>query len=951
MAKRRRRHIRPPKNMVGKEGARVPVKPDYSKYKAARAGAKPILPAQKQDEPTKIITPKPTVTEKPKPAETKVPEPLLQYDLAEPGDAFVTTMELMLDRLKSEQPGSLFYAATQVTSGGTRIPLSVEFLKLPEGLPADAKNQLNRGYVEYLNSTTCTPRTNIVRTYGMGKWSDDIRFTLNEAIDGPTLEDLVEEQDQAGFTIHPEVVSFIVDRVARALSVLTSRDEVSTKQSAHGALRADQILLSNQGVIKLGGVGKFLLDDDLYARDKIFDLNGDMRDVGRMFYWSLLNHTPIEYQQKFKKIPAPHLALPQIDEALSSLVLDLFKKKKPGPLDYYKKLERDYLYARGFGIDNRSFSVFLEIHDEYIVRGRSKTFCARQEFYNQFVLAVFKDIKSKDPTCNESKAKATAALNDYLDAIIKLKRVDNLAAQVAQSLSNSGKLELVNDLESAGSGGFGAVIEEFDRYRRALPFAVSDGCLLYIILPRAFRKGYYLHEDGLVDHNIFDNEMGEVSNLGQTCLPLRLSFVVDKELGRGGMGAVFKGTMSVGGIKTEVAIKQILPDFLKASKNALQAFNDEASLAAGIQHENVIKAYGLFKDFVTGGYFIAMDFVDGDDLENLVIYSKRAGVKMDIDVVLFIFDKMLQSIARYQKFTDIHGHEQCVVHRDIKPPNILVSMDGVPLLTDFGAAKIYEASATGEDLVDTVTKGTLDFMSPEQVAFSEVTVQADVFSLGMTTYFALTGVNPIARFLRGSQLVSPREMLKLLGELYTEKMDAIPDIRKFRKDIPDVVADIIMTAVQNKPEDRPTPGDLSRRVESEYLYAGRYGPTYDSLKAYMRMYRNYIKPGKKEELISKLNFYNRCLDVVTAQAKAGHVEEWRPSEDPVKFKKQITDFVHSIIEDPDKSRKYIAYLKKNPGDIAVDDRVFCHDTIGEIEGYARNMPYLVNEKGHFEFMK
>jgi tRNA A-37 threonylcarbamoyl transferase component Bud32 len=194
-------------------------------------------------------------------------------------------------------------------------------------------------------------------------------------------------------------------------------------------------------------------------------------------------------------------------------------------------------------------------------------------------------------------------------------------------------------------------------------------------------------------------------------------------LGQGGMSVVFKGRHNL--TQQEVALK-ILPPELAAHSQVKSRFLDEAKMLAALDHPNIVHLYNFGQD---NGYFVlAMQLVQGRTWERMIIESRRldwtASCRIAIDV--------LRALE--------YAHDRGVIHRDMKPSNVLVrARDGVATVMDFGIAKMTTSTrltATGQ------TMGTVRYMSPEQVRGQDIDLRTDIYSLGATLYESLTGETP-----------------------------------------------------------------------------------------------------------------------------------------------------------------------------------------------------------------
>lgn len=196
------------------------------------------------------------------------------------------------------------------------------------------------------------------------------------------------------------------------------------------------------------------------------------------------------------------------------------------------------------------------------------------------------------------------------------------------------------------------------------------------------------------------------------------------ELGRGGMGVVFKARQK--SLDRLVAIKIILGNQL-ASPEQLRRFAVEARAAAQVQHPHVVSIFETGR--ANGQPYLAMRYVDGVDLATLL-----AGGRLDREQAV----RLLMTIARAVEHMHAHG----IVHRDLKPSNILIDAAGQPYVTDFGLAKLI--GADGESTATGLIAGTPSYMSPEQAAgkLGRVGPATDVYALGAILYTLLTGGPP-----------------------------------------------------------------------------------------------------------------------------------------------------------------------------------------------------------------
>ena len=212
------------------------------------------------------------------------------------------------------------------------------------------------------------------------------------------------------------------------------------------------------------------------------------------------------------------------------------------------------------------------------------------------------------------------------------------------------------------------------------------------------------------------------------------------ELGRGAMGVTYRATDT--SLQRKVALKIIKTDIAERSADARERFMREARAAAALRHENIATVYQFGMRLETGQYFYAMELIEGETLDERV---RRAG-PLDARTTIGIAQQVTSALAAAEK----HG----LVHRDLKPANLmLVSPDGetrrrnkklLVKIIDFGLAKQFTLQTDPKSLTHDRFVGTPAFASPEQFEHSALDVRSDIYSLGETLWFALTGKTPFA---------------------------------------------------------------------------------------------------------------------------------------------------------------------------------------------------------------
>jgi serine/threonine protein kinase len=266
----------------------------------------------------------------------------------------------------------------------------------------------------------------------------------------------------------------------------------------------------------------------------------------------------------------------------------------------------------------------------------------------------------------------------------------------------------------------------------------------------------------------------DVGNEPDTLLPQLVEATAGEyeilgELGRGGMAAVYLATDV--SLNRKVAIKTMLPE-LTSRHDMVARFKREAQMAAGLSHPHIVQIHSV-KQTNRLVYFV-MKFIEGRGLES-IIDSHGA---LDLDMTRLI----LQQAASALSF----AHHRGVVHRDVKPANIMIDENGWAVMTDFGIAKVDD----GANLTATGTSvGTPHYMAPEQFHNQPLTAAADQYALGIVAYEMLTGKKPFDG--------------TTLAEIITKHLfNPPPDIKADRPDLPTSVSNAITKMLAKEPASR-----------------------------------------------------------------------------------------------------------------------------------------------------
>jgi len=283
------------------------------------------------------------------------------------------------------------------------------------------------------------------------------------------------------------------------------------------------------------------------------------------------------------------------------------------------------------------------------------------------------------------------------------------------------------------------------------------------------------------------------------------------ELGRGAMGVTYRATDT--SLQRKVALKIIKTDIAERSADARERFVREARAAAALRHEHIATVYQFGMRLETGQYFYAMELIEGETLDERVHRGGPLGARTTIGIA----DQVTSALAAAEK----HG----LVHRDLKPANLmLVNPDdpevmgsdqalskrskiralrksGIPVvkIIDFGLAKAFHTATDPKSLTHDRFVGTPAFASPEQFEHSALDVRSDIYSLGETLWFALTGKTPFAG--------------RTLSEIHrAQKSNALPTEQLKAAHVPHRLKSLLGSMLSFEPASRPGTGELAARL-------------------------------------------------------------------------------------------------------------------------------------------
>ncbi len=264
----------------------------------------------------------------------------------------------------------------------------------------------------------------------------------------------------------------------------------------------------------------------------------------------------------------------------------------------------------------------------------------------------------------------------------------------------------------------------------------------------------------------------------------------------GGMATVHFGRLlGVVGFAKTVAIKRLHPG-LACDPEFVSMFLDEARLAARVRHPNVVSTLDVVA--TDGELFLVMEYVQGESLRQLERRAAEQGARIPPPIVATIVVGMLYGLHAAHEATNEHGEALGIVHRDVSPQNVLVGVDGVPRVFDFGVAK---AAGRAQTTREGQLKGKLAYMSPEQLMGRTVARPTDIFAASAVLWEALVG----RRLFRGD---SEGEIIKKVLDAQVERPS------KLVSELPPQLDGLVLRGLARNPSDRfATAREMARALE------------------------------------------------------------------------------------------------------------------------------------------
>jgi serine/threonine-protein kinase len=257
-----------------------------------------------------------------------------------------------------------------------------------------------------------------------------------------------------------------------------------------------------------------------------------------------------------------------------------------------------------------------------------------------------------------------------------------------------------------------------------------------------------------------------------------------EKVAAGGMAEVYRAeSAGLEGFKKIVAIKRVLPH-LSEKKQFIGMFLDEARVSAHLSHSNCVQVFDIGVGDNT--YFIVMEYVDGSDLKGVIEYRRKHNLPFPVEEACLICVRICEGLAYAHELTDGKGESLHIVHRDMSPPNVLITRHGEVKIVDFGLAK---ANSQLERSEPGIIKGKFSYLSPEAAKGGVVDARTDIFAVGIILWELLAG----RRLFMGESDLETVRMVQAAR---------VPSIRELNRNVTPELEKVLMKALTEDPDQR-----------------------------------------------------------------------------------------------------------------------------------------------------
>jgi len=285
---------------------------------------------------------------------------------------------------------------------------------------------------------------------------------------------------------------------------------------------------------------------------------------------------------------------------------------------------------------------------------------------------------------------------------------------------------------------------------------------------------------------------------------------VIEKIASGGMAEVFRAeSAGLEGFKKTVAIKRVLPH-LSEKKQFIGMFLDEARLSAHLSHSNCVQVFDIGVGDNT--YFIVMEYVDGADLKAIIELSRKSGIPIPLELASLICVRICEGLAYAHELKDGRGRTLGIVHRDMSPPNVLITRYGEVKIVDFGLAK---ANSQLERSEPGIIKGKFSYLSPEAALGQPIDHRTDIFAVGIILW----------EMLAGRRLFQGESDLETVRQVQAAR---VPPIRQFNPTATVEVERVLAKALARDPTQRyQAARDLGQDLNTMLFHAANAVSSFD----------------------------------------------------------------------------------------------------------------------------
>ena len=313
---------------------------------------------------------------------------------------------------------------------------------------------------------------------------------------------------------------------------------------------------------------------------------------------------------------------------------------------------------------------------------------------------------------------------------------------------------------------------------------------------------------------------------------------VIEKLEAGGMAEVFRAeSEGLQGFKKQVAIKRVLPH-LSEKKKFISMFLDEARLCAQLTHSNCVQVFDI--GVGDNAYFIVMEFVDGANLKSVAEnLKKKQGRDMPLEVSAFLAAEICKGLDYAHNLKDSSGVDLHIVHRDMSPPNVLITKYGEVKIVDFGLAK---ASSQLEKSEPGIIKGKFSYLSPEAALGQDVDPRTDVFAVGIILWELLTGKR---LFLGDTDFQTVKQVQEA----------KVPSVRSHNPQVPPELERVVNKSLARDPKERyQTARELAQDLTRFLFQYGKPVSSFDLAQIVEGVIRARVhkKPVQRGSIIDQL---------------------------------------------------------------------------------------------------